>query len=92
MAARSVTLATVHRLGAAQVVRISATSGPSPRANAITERWAGSARRERLDRMMIASERHLRLVLGEYVGHYNTHPLHRAVHQEPPAGRDRLPN
>ena len=43
----------------------------APRANAIAERWAASARRERLDRMLITSERHLRLVLGEYAGHYN---------------------
>ena len=45
-----------------------------PRANAIAERWIGSGRRECLDRMLITGERHLRLVLGEYVDHYNTHP------------------
>ena len=33
----------------------------------------GSARRECLDRMLITGERHLRLVLSEYVDHYNTH-------------------
>jgi hypothetical protein len=33
----------------------------------------GSARRECLDRMLITGERHLRLVLGEYAGHYNSH-------------------
>ena len=36
------------------------------RSNAIAERWVGSARRECLDQMLIAGERHLRLVLGEY--------------------------
>jgi hypothetical protein len=30
----------------------------------------GSARRECLDRMLITSERHLRLVLGEYMDRY----------------------
>jgi len=45
-----------------EVVKI---SPPSPRANAIAERWIASARRECLDRMLITGERHLRLVLGE---------------------------
>jgi hypothetical protein len=31
------------------------------------------ARRECLDRMLIAGERYLRLVLGEYTDHYNQH-------------------
>ena len=50
-------------------------------------RWVGSARRERLDRMLIAGERHLRLVLGEYTDHYNGHRPHRSLQQDPPAGR-----
>jgi hypothetical protein len=37
--------------------------------------------------MIITGERHLRLVLGEYTGHYNLHRPHRALQQEPPAGR-----
>jgi transposase InsO family protein len=40
-----------------------------------------------INRMLITSERHLRLVLGEYVDHYNTHRPHRTLHQNPPAGR-----
>ena len=44
-------------------------------------------RRECLDRMLIAGERHLRLVLGEYADHYNGHRPHRTLHQNPPAGR-----
>jgi len=55
--------------------------------NAIAERWIASARRECLDRMLIAGERHLRLVLGEYVDHYNSHRPHRALHPSPPAVR-----
>ena len=39
----------------------------APRANAIAERWIASARRECLDRLLITGERHLRLVLSEYV-------------------------
>jgi len=68
-------------------VRIVKTPVRAPRANAIAERWIGSARRECLDRMLITGERHLRLVLDQYVDHYNTHRPHRTLHQNPPAGR-----
>ena len=63
----------------------------APRANAIAERWISSARRECLDRMLITGERHLRLVLREYTGHYNVHRPHRTLCQRPPAGRERPP-
>jgi putative transposase len=56
--------------------------------NAIAERWISSARRECLDRMLITGELHLRLVLREYVEHYNVHRPHRTLRQRPPAGRE----
>jgi hypothetical protein len=68
-------------------VRIIKTPVQAPRANAIAERWIASARRECLDRMLITSERHLRLVLDEYIDHYNSHRPHRSLQQKPPAGR-----
>jgi hypothetical protein len=52
---------------AAGGVRIIRTPVRAPRANAIAERWIASARGECLDRMLITGERHLRLVLSEYV-------------------------
>jgi putative transposase len=72
-------------------VRIIKTPIRAPRANAIAERWISSARRECLDRMLITGERHLRLVLSEYVEHYNVHRPHRTLCQSPPAGRARSP-
>ncbi len=68
-------------------VRIIKTPVRAPRANAIAERWIASARRECLDRMLITGERHLRVVLGEYIDHYDTHRPHRTLQQSPPAGR-----
>jgi len=54
--------------------------------NALAERWIASARRECLNRMLITGERHLRVVLSEYIDHYNTHRPHRALQQRA-AGR-----
>jgi transposase InsO family protein len=51
----------VQRLGITRIrtpVRV-------PRANALAERWIGSARRECLDHVVIIIERHLRQVLDE---------------------------
>ena len=61
------------------------------RGNAIAERWVGSARRECLDRILVAGERHPRLVLGEYADHYSSHWPDRSLQQEPPAGRAHPP-
>jgi putative transposase len=71
-------------------VRIIKTPVQAPRANAVAERWIASARRECLDRMLITGERHLLLVLGEYIDHYNSHRPHRTLQQNPLAGRSHL--
>jgi putative transposase len=68
-------------------VRTVKTPVLAPRANAVAERWIASARRECLDQMLVTGERHLRLALGEYADHYNTHRPHRTLHQNPPTGR-----
>ncbi|MGH3297749.1 MAG: transposase [Trebonia sp.] len=56
----------------------------SPRANAYAERWVRTARSECTDRMLITGPRHLRVVLDEYVTHYNQHRPHRARNLRPP--------
>jgi putative transposase len=58
----------------------------APRANAYAERWVGTVRRELLDRMLILGRRHPRVVLREYVEHYNGHRPHRSLGQVPPLG------
>jgi putative transposase len=50
-----------------------------PRANALTERWVLTARTECTDRMLIAGERHLRVVFEEYAIHYNSGRPHRSL-------------
>jgi putative transposase len=50
-----------------------------------------SERRESMDRVLITGKRHLRLVLDEYVDHYNSHRPHRTLQQNPPAGRSHPP-
>jgi putative transposase len=76
---------------AAAGIRIIKTPVRAPRANSIAERWISSARRECLDRMLVTGERHLRLVLSEYVEHYNVHRPHRTLCQSPPVGREHTP-
>jgi transposase InsO family protein len=56
----------------------------APRANAICERWIGSARRECTDRLLRLGEAHLRAVLTAYVRHYNGHRPHWSRDQRPP--------
>ena len=51
----------------------------TPTANAVLERFIGSARRECLDRLLIVGQRHLLHVLSVYVSHYNAHRPHRAL-------------
>lgn len=60
----------------------------APRANAYAERWVRTLRVECLDRMLILGPAHLRVVLNEYLAHYNTHRPHRSLDQRPPAGAE----
>jgi putative transposase len=64
-----------------QVVRIPPRC---PRANCFAERFLRTLRTELTDRMLIVSQRHLRVVLTEYVRHYNGRGPHRARDLRPP--------
>ena len=65
--------------------RILRTAVQAPRMNAICERLVGTLRRELLDRTLIFGEAHLRAVLTEYQGHYNTARPHHGIAQRIPA-------
>jgi putative transposase len=56
----------------------------SPRANAYAEQFVLTARTEVTDRMLIFSQRHLRIVMAQYARHYNGQRPHRALQFQPP--------
>jgi putative transposase len=66
-------------------IRILLSPPQAPRANAICERMIGTLRRELFDQLLIVNEHHLRRVLTEYLGHYNSARPHRTLGQLPPA-------
>lgn len=68
-------------------LRILKSPPQAPRANAYTERWMGTARRECTGRLLITGRRHLTTVLNQYVEHYNTHRPHQSLDQQPPQPR-----
>jgi transposase InsO family protein len=68
----------------AEGLRIITTLPRTPRMNAICERVIGTLRRELLDRTLILNERHLPLVLRDYVNHYNGHRPHQSRRQRTP--------
>ncbi|WP_207928762.1 integrase core domain-containing protein [Actinomadura sp. 6K520] len=65
-------------------LRTITTLPKTPRMNAICERVIGTLRREILDRPLILGERHLAMVLREYLIHYNRHRPHQSRQQRPP--------
>lgn len=72
---------------ASEGLRVVRTRVRAPRANAVAERWVGTARRACLDRLLILGRGHLEAVLRELVEHYNAARPHRALGLRPPLGR-----
>ena len=56
----------------------------APRANAFAERWVRTVREECLDHLLVVGRRHLEVILGEYVLHYNAMRPHRSLALVPP--------
>ena len=54
---------------------------------AFAERWVRTVRRDCLDHLLVLSRRHLELILGEYVEHYNRARPHRGLQLEQPVPR-----
>ena len=61
----------------------------SPWQNGVAERWVGSCRRELLDHVIPADERHLRRLLTDYVRYYHEDRTHLAMAKQTPNGRVR---
>ena len=55
----------------------------SPWQNGIAERSVGSVRRELLDHIVVLNEDHLRRLLCEYVGYYNSERVHTSIGDAP---------
>jgi transposase InsO family protein len=64
------------------------TSPHSPWQNPYVERAIGSIRRECLDHVIIFNERHLRLVLGEYLDYYHRDRTHIGLEKDCPVPRE----
>jgi transposase InsO family protein len=62
-------------------IQILKTPPQAPVANAYAERWVRSIRQECLDKVIILNEKHLRMVLDEYVGYYNRRRPHQGIGQ-----------
>ena len=74
---------------ASEGIEIVKTPVRAPKANAIAERFVGTARRECLDWLLILNRRHLEHVLRVFVDHYNAHRPHRSLDLTPPIATDR---
>jgi transposase InsO family protein len=63
------------------------TAPRSPWQNPFAERLIGTIRRECLDHVVVLDERHLRRLLGDYLGHYHRWRCHRSLAMDCPEPR-----
>jgi putative transposase len=70
---------------ASEGIMIIKTPPQTPNANAVAERAVRSIRAERLDRLLIVNQSHLRSVLAEYAAYYHQRRPHEGRDQGPPA-------
>jgi putative transposase len=63
------------------------TSYRSPWQNGVAERFVGTVRRELLDRLIVLDDRHLRRLLGQYIGYYLTDRTHLGLEKDAPMVR-----
>lgn len=68
-------------------IEVLTTPYRTPRANALCERFIGSARRECLDHVLLLGEAHLRRALREYVTYFNGVRPHQGIAQRVPQPR-----
>jgi putative transposase len=64
----------------------------SPRANAFAERFVRTVRQDCLDHLLVVSRRHLEVVFGEYLRHYNEARPHRGIQLAQPVPRQMTPD
>ncbi len=67
-------------------------NGPSAGGHArvgpgVAERFVGTVRRELLDHLIVLDDRHLRRLLGEYIGYYLTDRTHLGLEKDAPVVR-----
>ena len=63
------------------------TSVQAPWQNGISERWAGSCRREMLDHIIALNEHHLRRLIRDYVSYYHQDRIHDSLEKDTPNRR-----
>ena len=70
-----------------QGIRVIPTPIQAPNANVYSERWVRTVKEECLDHILIINEAHLRRVLIEFIGHYNSRRPHQSLDQQSPIPR-----
>jgi putative transposase len=75
---------TFARVAKTSRIEILKTPYQAPRANAISERFLLSVRRECLDHLLILHEKQLQRVLGAYVHYFNRARPHQGIKQQRP--------